>query len=927
MSSTWMPEPQGLQEILHLLRESTNSSNNEFHRQVNEKLNQLNQHAEFNNYLIYILTQMTSEDERIRAMAGLVLKNNVRSSYPKFYPHVKQYIKENCLASIGDPLMLVRSTIGNIITTIVTRGKLQDWPELLPSLIARLDSPQYQVLEGAFCALHRVCEDSTRDSQSGNNDIFGQPLNVMLPIFLRFFDSSYERIRMYAVSCVTQFYMSRPNTPVLVQYLNQFIQGLYNHAMDTSSEVRRTVCQALVMLLEAHPDHLMSQMQKIVEYMLMSTQDEDDGVALEACEFWLAVAELEESKQILLPFLPRLIPVLLKRMVYSELDLQSMSGTRDDYDVPDRPEDMKPRFHYARSHHAQSTEDTSTRTGISARGLIDDDLGEEDEDDYDDDEEDDELYSEWNIRKCSAAALDILATVFQDHMLPFLLPLLREMLTSADWSQRECGILALGAVAEGCLSGISPHLVQLIPFLLQNLRDSKPLVRSITCWSLSRYSHWCVDKSRKDEFLQPLIHELLERVLDNNKRVQEAACSAFATLEEEAQQELVPYMEYILQNLMNAFKKYKNINLVILYDAIGTLAEAVGRHLNSEAYIAILMPPLIEKWNALTDDNMELFPLLEALSSIATAMGPGFARFAPPVFERCIRLISNTLAQLEEYEISTRHATPETMERKEKPDRDFLIVALDLLSSLAEGLGASIESLVVRSNPPLLNLLHKCMVDITPDIRQSAFALVGDLSASCFLYIKPVVNEFIPILIKNLEPRHVSVCNNASWALGEIALQFGDEMRPWIGTIFTPLQMILCHAPEQQIPRTLQENVAITVGRLGCVAPDVLAPQLSNIFLPWCRTMRHIRDNPEKESAFLGICRMIELNPQGIVNDFIYFCDAVASWHSPHQMLHSRFMQILHAFKNMIGPNWRQYYSTFPEPVRNKLQLQYNLLP
>ena len=83
-----------------------------------------------------------------------------------------------------------------------------------------------------------------------------------------------------------------------------------------------------------------------------------------------------------------------------------------------------------------------------------------------------------------------------------------------------------------------------------------------------------------DAYLKPLILELLKRVLDHNKRVQEAACSAFATLEEEACAELVPYLGYILQTLVFAFSKYQKKNLLILYDAIGTLADSVGAHLN-----------------------------------------------------------------------------------------------------------------------------------------------------------------------------------------------------------------------------------------------------------------------------------------------------------------------------------------------------------
>ena len=46
-------------------------------------------------------------------------------------------------------------------------------------------------------------------------------------------------------------------------------------------------------------------------------------------------------------------------------------------------------------------------------------------------------------------------------------------------------------------------------------------------------------------------------------------------------------------------------------------------------------------------------------------------------------------------------------EQYEAPDKDFMIVALDLLSGLAEGLGGNIEQLVARSN--ILTLMYQCM--------------------------------------------------------------------------------------------------------------------------------------------------------------------------------------------------------------------------
>jgi hypothetical protein len=72
---------------------------------------------------------------------------------------------------------------------------------------------------------------------------------------------------------------------------------------------------------------------------------------------------------------------------------------------------------------------------------------------------------------------------------------------------------------------------------------------------------------------------------------------------------------------------FQHKNLLILYDAIGTLADSVGHHLNKPEYINLLMPPLIQKWNVLKDEDKDLFPLLEVsftclLREILSAMKP-----------------------------------------------------------------------------------------------------------------------------------------------------------------------------------------------------------------------------------------------------------------------------------------------------------------
>jgi len=303
--------------------------------------------ADYNNYLIYILTQMRNQEEGVRAMAGLLLKNNIRNHYDEFHHEVKNYIKESCIASLGDSHQLVRSTIGTVVTTLCSKG-LSEWGSLLPALYNLLAHPDGQVVEGALGAICKVCEDCAQDMESPQ---LAGTLEALIPRVLTFVDSPNEKLRFYAIQSLNQFVPSKPQA--LITHLNQYIQSLYNHATDASSAVRQAVCHGLVLLLEVRPDDLMPQIGTIAEFMLHSTQDQDENVALEACEFWLAFPEQPNSYEILLPLLPRLIPVLIHRMVYSELDIDVLRGNEDDYHVPDRSEDIKPKILKGKQKQAQ----------------------------------------------------------------------------------------------------------------------------------------------------------------------------------------------------------------------------------------------------------------------------------------------------------------------------------------------------------------------------------------------------------------------------------------------------------------------------------------------------------------------------------------------------------------------------------------------
>uniref|UniRef100_A0A8C6UWQ3 Transportin 1 n=1 Tax=Neogobius melanostomus TaxID=47308 RepID=A0A8C6UWQ3_9GOBI len=111
MECEWKPDQQGLQQILQLLKESQ-SPDTSMQRSVQQRLEQLNQYPDFNNYLIFVLTKLRTEDEPTRSLSGLILKNNVKAHYQNFPNGVADFIKSECLQNIGDSSPLIRATAG-----------------------------------------------------------------------------------------------------------------------------------------------------------------------------------------------------------------------------------------------------------------------------------------------------------------------------------------------------------------------------------------------------------------------------------------------------------------------------------------------------------------------------------------------------------------------------------------------------------------------------------------------------------------------------------------------------------------------------------------------------------------------------------------------------------------------------------------------
>ncbi|KAI1259408.1 armadillo-type protein [Xylariaceae sp. FL1019] len=888
----WQPVPESLSQLAACLKDSLSGFDKSAQKQAELMLTQAKSSPDINNYLVYLfsspdppagLQYSQQEYHMVRSAAALMLKNNVRSGSKSIPTASLDLIKMAVPMVLQDKNSQMRNFAGSIATELIRHGGLLSWPQLLPELLKMLSNETGQISnegqEGAMAAMAKICEDNTKMLE---RELNGQrPLNFILPKLIEATKSPLTKVRVNALTAINVY--TPRKSQAMIDSIDALLQNLFSLASDANTDVRRQVCRAFVQLVETRPDKLLPHLSGLVDYIITQQQSNDEELACDAAEFWLAVGEHANLWESLTPYIGKIIPVLLECMVYGAEDIALLENASDDEDEEDLAQDIKPQFAKKASARTANGADASAdqaENGNAYQKLasMDDDLeeGEIDELEDGDDANPDER---WTLRKCSAAALDVFARDFRDPVFETILPYLTKNLKHDEWPNREAAVLALGAVAEGCIDVVTPHLPELVSYLFSLLNDPEPVVRQITCWTLGRYSSWAAhlsDPNQKQQYFEPMMEGILMKMLDRNKKVQEAGASAFANLEEKAGKGLEPYSLPIIQQFVRCFAKYKDRNIVILYDCVQTLAENIGPVLARPDLANALMPALIERWHKVSDDSRELFPLLECLSYVSMAMNDAFTPYAEPIFVRCVNIIHRNL------EASINLASNPALDA---PDKDFLVTSLDLLSSIIQALDmAKSAKLVENSQPGFFELMVFCMEDPTDEVRQSAYALLGDCAKYVYGQLRSSLSTVFPVLIKQLELDNIldediesgfSVVNNACWSAGEIAIQHKSEMNSYVPDLSQRFVDIITNPG---IPKGVTENAAIALGRLGLGSAELLAPHLAGFAEDFLTSMDEVDPSDEKATAFRGFTLIVEKNPMAMEKSLLHFFTAIARY-------------------------------------------------
>ncbi len=755
--------------------------------------------------------------ETIRGMAGLILKNLVkqkREASPEFIRCLKSLNLVSVLSN--SPFNMVRSTISSLISTLIgvspSRIIESDWPDLLHDLVGRAQT-NLSVLD----ALRMAAEDHTEMLVHG----YEYEACLLSRLFIQIICTGEGRFVKKAIEALNHMIPYQMRT--IKESLFVLLEGLSKAGQDPS--LKTGVCRALCYLSDLYLDEMQSFLPAILEYTfsVFNDSNSDKEAAMEATEFWLAMSE----RQLISPFVSqrqqfiseKVLPALFRNMKFFD-DSQELVEQEYSFkeDLVDKDNEIMPRHHRsAASHNSKET------------GQIEEEQEEEESDGY-----------EWNLRKCSAATVDCLSTCLDEQLfVPAVLPLIQGHLLSNDWKEVEVAILALGAIAEGCKDSLERHLPGLIPFLLEQQKTNpKPLVRSIATWTVSRFC-WFFSQSGGNDVMEATLYGLISP----NRLVQPASCTAIIKYIEVAPHNLVlPVLPAVFPAVKCALSTYGRKNLLCLYELIRSLFDELGEtDLTSGA--PSILSELLQNWAKLKPDDTAIFPLLEAIASIASTCGPFMAPYASEIFSRCLSMLQSTLSQ-----------DPDDV------DYDIAIVSIELIGATLVGLGTQLvlSQDVVCS---LLSVMDRALFDPLTDLRQSVFGLIGDLIQSQrSALLLPLSERLNLAILQDFQPTEdvsAANANNAVWVAGLLAVDQPSVTAPISTKLLAALVKIL--ESEQLFQRSnyfgYLENVVIATGRLITISPiDTLS---GFPLLVFCQQAGQIGDAIERESCLYPVLLQI----------------------------------------------------------------------
>ncbi|KII69709.1 Transportin-1 [Thelohanellus kitauei] len=863
----WIPNEMDLKQLLTLLSDSF-SSDNVIQRRVYITLKNFESRPDFYRYLLFIILSMKNQiDINVFSMALNILKNNIKYIYNSLGDEVQTEVKELvvCLLTDQDPQLQFFG--GNILAEIACHDNMYT-RSVLPHLRRLIENHTPSTQSVYFRLLEKICEDISEISSPDDTSLEATVTSIVCFLFGQLTPLQDDYHNYWVLKCINRLipFFSRVIFSQNFNFMDNLVVFVNRVDCSTSTAIMvlSTICDVMYENVSSKFHHVA---QNLIDYITSNDYD----LAYQSSEFWVCFFDHAESEQMIVPYLPQLVSNLLCGMCYTEHDSLFVQ-------------------------HKDNCDDMSDSMINPARN---------DSEGEDEDADEDTHYFEWTLRKSCGYSMDRIGQIFRSRVLSHLGSLLN-LLNDSNWMKNESGVLAIGAIAKGCESCATEYYPHVFDILLKFLEHYHLLVRSITCWTLSRHHEFYNQSDRT--FFDRMVVKILVCFTDPSSHVQSSAVSAISKLVDNCGFLLCDYNDVIARKIVECLGFYQSQNLKELYEFIGRCSRFLPNFSSNSIFTQQIIPTCLNRLT-ITNTEYEIIDifLLDMLGQIAYSPGYVLLPYAESLLKYCGSIIDQTLHQIEASTVNSS-INP--------PDKEFMFASIDFIDSLSTNYQDRVRGLFLNSN--LINLLKSCLNTGDSRMKFLAATCFGAISKYNFDCILHQLNDIYQLLMNFEGEDSCMTITNCLWTSQIFILNLKSESSKYVSLI---MESILKLLRSSYVSQKLGENICSNISYLTRFCEELVRPYTKEIVeycIPFLLKDQNLKDRYDNCLTFLILLRD---NPEAFAHNLIQIYNLVCSFHHADECFRFIFVQMINSNQQKISPQeWQNLHSQINLHVREKLQ-------
>lgn len=574
-----------------------------------------------------LITMLRSNaDEQVRSLSAVLLRKEIMrllshegSGAMVLSPATKELLKRELLACIEqEPQRSVRKKVSDVVGQLGINVMSKDpagWPELLPFMLGATRSGNVQLHEAALTIFNSLSEFIAERMQNHHS------------MLLEVFRSSLQPtqglgVRNAALRALASFLMAvdEPAQRTPFQDLVPLMLGTISDALAQGMEDEcREALEVFVEVAESQTKFLKKHLPECVNGMISiaSNMSFDDSLRHLALEFLLTTAENAPTLARKMPrFCSDAVPVALAMMLELECDTPQELAEWENEDEDD--------------------EDTDVTNY---------DVGEE--------------------------ALDRLAIALGGKaMMPVLFGVIQQWFPSEDWKKRHAALMAISQSGEGCEAQMAKQLELIVQTIVTRFGDVHPRVRWAAINTIGQMStdfgpalqaklHPCVlpalvgamddgckrvqahaaaavinfcehcERKTLRPYLPGLLGKLMQLLSTGQRRVQEQAVTAVASVADVAESDFAPFYDAFIPGLkdllrLSGGKEYRMLRGKAM-ECVSLIGVAVGKEkFGADAKEVMELLIATQQGAELDADDPQVSFMLQACARICKCLGEHF---------------------------------------------------------------------------------------------------------------------------------------------------------------------------------------------------------------------------------------------------------------------------------------------------------------